>query len=105
MVLLAGQRLQLRLPRHPREEVAPIEYNYQTKEELIEAGQDFFARPGEQGGVSVFARDGDTILHTYSDYGPATDLLCGTELYLNLTPLGRQDADLWHHDRYSELRS
>ncbi|HEX2819689.1 MAG TPA: DUF899 family protein [Streptosporangiaceae bacterium] len=82
------------------EQVAPIEYNYKTKQELIEAGQDFFARPGEKGGVSVFVRDGETVLHTYSGYGKATDLLCVTDLYLDLTPLGRQDAELRHHDRY-----
>ncbi len=82
------------------ERVAPIEYNYKTRQELIEAGQDFFARPGEKGGVSVFVRDGETVLHTYSDYGAALDLLCGTDRYLDLTPLGRQDAELRHHDRY-----
>ena len=27
-------------------------------------------------------------------------LSCGTDLYLALTPFGRQDATLLHHDRY-----
>jgi len=82
------------------EKVAPFEYNFKTKQELIDAGQPYFAGPGEKGGFSVFVRDGATVLHTYSDYGTAADLLCGTDLYLGLTPFGRQDADLRHHDRY-----
>jgi len=84
------------------EDVAPIEWNFRTKQQLIDAGQSWAARPGEQGGVSVFYRDGDTVLHTYTGY-KAADLLCTTDQYLDLTPLGRQDADveLLHHDRYA----
>jgi predicted dithiol-disulfide oxidoreductase (DUF899 family) len=84
------------------ESVAPIEWNFRTKQELIDMGQPWAARPGEQGGVSVFYRDGDTVLHTYTGY-KAADLLCATDQYLDLTPLGRQDADveLLHHDRYA----
>jgi predicted dithiol-disulfide oxidoreductase (DUF899 family) len=84
------------------EDVAPIEYDYRSPQELTAIGQGFFARPGEKGGVSVFVRDGDTILHTYSAYGYGADLLNGTDLYLALTPLGRQDAPLRHHDKYPE---
>jgi predicted dithiol-disulfide oxidoreductase (DUF899 family) len=85
------------------ENVAPIEWNFRTKQELIDMGQPYFARPGEQGGVSVFYRDGSTVLHTYSGYSSVSDLLCGTDQYLDLTPLGRQDEDveLRHHDRYA----
>jgi predicted dithiol-disulfide oxidoreductase (DUF899 family) len=83
------------------ENVAPIEYNYKSRQELIDIGQRFFASPGEKGGVSVFARDGDTILHTYSAYGEGAELLCGTDLYLDLTPLGRQDVEMRHHDTYA----
>ena len=84
------------------ESVAPVEYNFRTAQELVEMGEPFFARPGEQGGVSVFLRDGDTVLRTWSGYGPVTVLLCGTDMLLDLTPLGRQDADveLRHHDKY-----
>jgi predicted dithiol-disulfide oxidoreductase (DUF899 family) len=82
------------------DDVAPFEYDYKTKQELIDGGQGVFAGPGEKGGVSVFVRDGNTVLHTYSDYGAGTDSLRGTDPYLDLTPLGRQDADLRHHDRY-----
>jgi predicted dithiol-disulfide oxidoreductase (DUF899 family) len=84
------------------ESVAPIEYNYRTAQELIDQGEAFAARPGEQGGFSVFLRDGGTVLHTWSGYGPVTDLLNGLETLLDLTPLGRQHAEveLRHHDKY-----
>jgi predicted dithiol-disulfide oxidoreductase (DUF899 family) len=84
------------------EDVTPIEWNFMTKQELIDAGMPYFARPGEQGGVSVFYRDGDVVLRTYSGALHVTDLLCGTDQLLDLTPLGRQDADvkLLHHDKY-----
>jgi predicted dithiol-disulfide oxidoreductase (DUF899 family) len=86
------------------ENVAPVEYNFRTAQELIDMGEPFFARPGEQGGVSVFFRDGETVLHTWSGYGPVTDLLSGNDVRLDLTPLGRQDesVELHHHDRYTE---
>ena len=86
------------------ENVAPVEYNFRSAQELIDMGEPFFARPGEQGGVSVFFRDGDTVLHTWSGYGPVTDLLSGNDVRLDLTPLGRQDesVELRHHDRYTE---
>jgi predicted dithiol-disulfide oxidoreductase (DUF899 family) len=84
------------------ESVAPIQWNFRTKQELIDRGQAWAARPGEQGGVSVFYRDGDIILHTYTGY-TAAELLCATDQYLDLTPLGRQDesVELRHHDRYA----
>ena len=84
------------------ESVAPIEYNFRTAQELADMGQPWAARPGEQGGVSVFLRDGDTVLRTWSGYGPVMDLLCGTDIHLDLTPLGRQDesVELLHHDKY-----
>jgi predicted dithiol-disulfide oxidoreductase (DUF899 family) len=85
------------------EEVAPIQWNFRSKQELIDIGQQWAARPGEQGGVSVFYRDGDSVLHTYTGYVVA-DLLCATDQYLDLTPLGRQDeaVELLHHDRYAD---
>jgi predicted dithiol-disulfide oxidoreductase (DUF899 family) len=86
-------------------EVAPVEYNYRTAQELVDIGRAFSARPGEKGGVSVFLRDGDTILHTYSAYGSGTDLLQTTDIYLDLTPLGVQDVEAKHHDRYDEAGS
>ena len=84
------------------ENVAPIQWNFRTKQELIDRGQAWAARPGEQGGVSAFYRDGDTILRTYTGHAVA-DLLCATDQYLDLTALGRQDesVELRHHDRYA----
>ena len=61
------------------EDVAPIEYGFKTKEELIEAGQEWSIRPAKKGGLSVFLRDGNTVLHTYSDYGAILGLTCGTD--------------------------
>jgi predicted dithiol-disulfide oxidoreductase (DUF899 family) len=85
------------------EDVAPIVWNFKTKQELIDLGQAWATRSGEQGGVSVFYRDGNSVLHTYSGFTVA-DLLCATDQYLDLTPLGRQDetVELLHHDRYAE---
>ena len=56
------------------------------------------------GGVSVFLRDGGTVLHTWSGYGPVIYLLCETEILLDLTPLCRQDehVQLLRHDKYPE---
>jgi predicted dithiol-disulfide oxidoreductase (DUF899 family) len=46
---------------------------------------------GEKPGLSVFLRDGDHILHSYSTTGRGVDILLGTYNYLDLTPLGRQE--------------
>ena len=84
------------------EGVRPIEYNFLSVQQLIDRGEPWAARPGEMGGISVFLRDGDTVLRTWSGYGPVIELLCGTDTLLDLTPLGRQDetVELRHHDRY-----
>ncbi len=84
------------------ENVAPIEWNFMTKQELVDAGLPYFARPGEQGLVSVFYRDGDDVLLSYSGGFHVIDLLCTTDQLLNLTPLGqqREDVELRHHDKY-----
>ncbi len=84
------------------ESVAPVEYNFRSAQELADRGEGWAARPGEQGGVSVFLRDGDAVLRTWSGYGPVVALLCTTDQLLDLTPLGRQDetVELLHHDKY-----
>lgn len=46
---------------------------------------------GEKPGLSVFLREGDDILHSYSTSGRGVDILLGTYNYLDLTPLGRQE--------------
>ncbi len=68
--------------------VAPVEINFANEEELRAAGIDY---EGEVAGASVFLRDGEDIFHTYSTYERGTDLLNGTLVYLDLTPLGRQE--------------
>ena len=83
--------------------VAPVEYNFRSAQELADLGQAWAARPGEQGGMSVFLRDGGTVLRTWSGYGPVSALFCTSDQLLDLTPLGRQDetVELRHHDKYS----
>ena len=94
------------------EAVAPVEYNYRTRAELVELGQEYHAE-GEQPGASVFLRDGDRIFHSYSTYGRGLDSLLNVYNWLDLTPFGRGEGwdgmiDLdgqgqnWlrHHDRY-----
>lgn len=98
------------------ESVAPVMYNYRDRAELAQRGEDHVAQ-GEAHGLSVFLRDGDSVLHSYSTYGRGVDLLSGTYNYLDLTPLGRQEdwedsPEGWpqsptygwlrHHDRYGE---
>ena len=46
----------------------------------------------ERNGVSVFLRSGTDVLHTYSTYGRGVELLLGTYMWLDLTPLGRQEG-------------
>jgi predicted dithiol-disulfide oxidoreductase (DUF899 family) len=84
------------------ESVAPVEYNFRSAQELADRGEAWAARPGEQGGLSVFLRDGDTILRTWSGYGPVAALFCTTDQLLDMTPMGRQDetVELHHHDTY-----
>jgi predicted dithiol-disulfide oxidoreductase (DUF899 family) len=83
--------------------IAPVEYNFKDKATLLAAGDVWFTQ-GEQGGISVFSCDRDTVFHTYSAYAEGTELLHGTYNYLDLTPLGRQDGPgspwLRHHDKY-----
>ncbi|MGK5520992.1 DUF899 domain-containing protein [Micromonospora sp. URMC 107] len=69
--------------------VAPVEYNYKDAETLAAEGLTHHLQ-GEAHGLSVFVRDGERILHTYSVYGRGLDPLLNTYNYLDLTPLGRQ---------------
>lgn len=48
--------------------------------------------PEETPGLSVFVCEGEQILHSYSTTGRGVDILLGTYNYLDLTPLGRQEA-------------
>ena len=98
------------------EVIAPVEYNYQDKAELLRKGETHFTQ-GESHGLSAFLRDGDDVFHTYSTYARGADALVGTYNYLDLTWLGRQEdweqppgrsdgpfmAWVRHHDRYGEV--
>lgn len=70
-------------------DVAPVEYNYKDAETLAAQGLTGFIK-GEGHGLSVFVRDGERILHTYSVYGRGLETLLNTYNFLDLTPLGRQ---------------
>jgi predicted dithiol-disulfide oxidoreductase (DUF899 family) len=74
------------------ERIAPIEWNYRTRSELQDAGLGDVARMEELNGVSVFLRSGEDVLHTYSTFGRGVELLLGTYMWLDLTPLGRQEG-------------
>ncbi|WP_164669379.1 DUF899 domain-containing protein [Virgibacillus doumboii] len=74
------------------ESIAPVEYNYQTKDELVEAGVPVDSvQSMEVPGVSTFLRDDERVFHTYTTYARGTDLLLGVFNYLDLTALGRQE--------------
>lgn len=72
------------------EKVAPVEYNFQSKEELDAAGLKY-NMSGEQPGFSVFKLDGGQVYHTYSTYH-RLEGLSGTYAFLDLTPAGRQEG-------------
>jgi predicted dithiol-disulfide oxidoreductase (DUF899 family) len=67
----------------------------------------------EMPGASVFYKDANgAVFHTYSTYARGLDLLIGPYNFLDLTPKGRDEADLpwtmaWvrHHDRYEVAKS
>jgi predicted dithiol-disulfide oxidoreductase (DUF899 family) len=87
------------------EAIAPIEYNYKDKATLEREGLGYVTANGSDGqGISVFVRDGATVLHTYSAYGVGADVMLSTYRFLDLTPLGRQRyVNEWPwHDTYAE---
>jgi predicted dithiol-disulfide oxidoreductase (DUF899 family) len=74
-------------------------YNYETIE----------SSGGELFGLSVFYRDKDgAIYHTYSTYARGGDVLIGAHTFLDMTPLGRNEATTmdWvrRHDEYEGER-
>jgi predicted dithiol-disulfide oxidoreductase (DUF899 family) len=69
--------------------VAPVEYNYRPKAEML-ARKTPNGTEGEEHGLSVFfAFDGD-VFHTYSAYGRGTGSLADAYALLDTTPYGRQ---------------
>jgi predicted dithiol-disulfide oxidoreductase (DUF899 family) len=69
--------------------VAPVEYNYRPKAEML-ARKTPNGTEGEEHGLSVFfAVDGE-VFHTYSVYGRGTGCLTDAYALLDQTPYGRQ---------------
>ena len=71
--------------------MTPAEYNYRSAAEHRQAGMLWFAE-GEQPGVSVFLSEGERIFHTYSAFARGSEHLVPSAMFLDLTPLGRQDG-------------
>ncbi len=86
LVLVARQRLQLRLPRHARRVGCALEYNYRP----FPAEADW-EQPMEMPGTSYFLRDGDRVFHTYSTSARGAEQTGGSYYWLDLTALGRQE--------------
>jgi len=61
-----------------------VEYNYRLGS----------GRPEELPGISVFARDGDDVFHTYSTYSRGLDPYNATYQLLDIAPKGRDEDDL-----------
>ena len=74
------------------EAVAPIEYNYRSKAELMEAGESDDMLHGDRPGASVFIRRGEEVFHAYSAYTRGLDFMMPSDNFLDLTPFGRQEA-------------
>lgn len=88
------------------ESVAPVAYNYRTRDEHVQAGsatEQFGKQPSEQPGVSCFLRDGDEVFHTYSTYARGTDQLGSSYSLLDLTALGRSEE--WEEPKGRASRS
>lgn len=89
------------------------EYNYKKTKDL---GESWKGWKGEMPGISVFIQNESSVYHTYSSYARGLQALNGTLMYLDLTPLGRQEywenpqgranskAEAWwrRHDEYEK---
>jgi predicted dithiol-disulfide oxidoreductase (DUF899 family) len=70
--------------------VTPAEYNYRSAAEHRQGGMPWYTE-GEQPAVSVFLREGGRVFHTYSTFARGSEHLVSTAMFLDLTPLGRQE--------------
>jgi predicted dithiol-disulfide oxidoreductase (DUF899 family) len=73
------------------ETVAPVEYNYKGRDELLAANGPNGIK-GESHGLSVFFRVGEDAFHTYSVYARGVESLTDSYKLLDVTPYGRQEA-------------
>ena len=70
-------------------------------------GTDVAGYLSEGHGVSVFAREGDSVYHSYSSYTRGTEFLMGYYAILDRTPKGRDEGGpmgtwLRRHDEYAK---
>ena len=72
------------------ENIAPIEYNYRDKAELVKRNGSNVIQ-GESHGLSVFFRIDDDVFHTYSTYARGVESLTDAYSLLDMTPYGRQE--------------
>ncbi len=75
------------------ERVAPLQYNYRTRDEHERAGTAYYVegeQPIELPGLSAFLRVGERVFHTYSTYARGAEVGTSNDL-LDLTALGRQE--------------
>lgn len=72
------------------ENVAPVEYDYRSKAEMI-ALKVPNPTQGEEHGLSVFFRVDQDVFHTYSTYARGTESLTDAYALLDRTPYGRQE--------------
>ena len=69
--------------------VAPVEYNYRPKAEML-ARKTPNGTEGEEHGLSVFFAFDGKVFHTYSVYARGTGCLTDAYALLDMTPYGRQ---------------
>ena len=72
------------------EKVAPVEYNYRNKAELL-SSESPNQIEGESHGISVFFRVGEDVFHSYSSYARGVESLTDAYNLLDTTPYGRQE--------------
>jgi len=91
-----------------------FDYHVSFRPEELASGEVFYnyrktqASIDELSGISVFFKNEEgEIFHTYSSYGRGNEEVLGAYMYLDLTPLGRNERERgnlgdWvrHHDRY-----
>jgi predicted dithiol-disulfide oxidoreductase (DUF899 family) len=72
------------------EKVAPVEYDYRSRADMI-AQKVPNPTEGEEHGMSVFFQADGKVYHTYSAYARGTEGLTDAYYLLDLTPYGRQE--------------
>ncbi|WP_433550391.1 DUF899 domain-containing protein [Micromonospora zamorensis] len=76
------------------ERVAPVMYNFESKEEILAAGSPIelvvSEIPVEIVGLSCFIQDNGSVFHTYSTYDRGVEELSQADSLLELTALGGQ---------------